>query len=180
MGAVVVAFGIGQRCARPDVHDSLHPMLCRLREGKETVGQHPRLCPFEYLHIDLDLLHSGGVSQAETHMDWLGDLRACFDNQFAHDGIWRFFQIHAESWNGPMTEDTVPVRHDMRDARIVEDRWFGSDHREGPSQLIKIRHSYRLLHHNERRPVSGNDRRLRVGRRRTRCVQRTAVTLDRQ
>ena len=44
------------------------------------MGQHPRLCPFEYLYINLDLLHPGGVGQTETHVDRLSDLRACFDN----------------------------------------------------------------------------------------------------
>ena len=163
MGAVVVAFCVGERCARSDLHGCLHPMFRRLREGEETVGQHPRLCPFEYAHIDLDLLLPSGVSQAKTHVDRLGDLHACFDNQFPDDGVRRFLQVYTEAWNGPMAEDVVPMCHDVRDARIVEDRWLGSDHREGASQLVKVGHSHTILHHNGRRFDRGNDRRFRVG-----------------
>ena len=166
MGAVVVAFSVGQRRAWSNLHDGLHPMFCRLREGKETVGQHPRLRPFEYLYVDLDLLHPGGVGQAETHVDRLSDLRARFDNQFSHDGVRCFLHVHAEAGNGSMAEDAMPVRHDMRNAGIVEDGWLGSDHREGASQLVKLGHSHTPLRHNGRRSARGNDRRLRVDCRR--------------
>ena len=166
MGTMVVAFCVGQRRTWSDFHDGLHAMFRRFREGKETVGQHLRLCPFAYLHIDLDLLHSGGVGQAETHVDRLSDLCARFNNQFSNDGVRSFLHVDAEAGNGSMTEDAMPVRDDMRDARIVEDRWLSSDHREGASQLVKLGHSCTLLRRNERRSVRGNDRRFRVDCRR--------------
>ena len=97
------------------------------------MGQHPCLRSFEDLYINLDLLLPGGVSQAETHVDRLSELHACFDNQFSNDGIRCFLQIHTEAGHGPMTEDVVPVRYDMCDACIVEDSRFGSNHRQGPS-----------------------------------------------
>lgn len=104
MGAVVVAFGVGQRRAWSNFHNGLHAMFSRLREGKETVGKHPCLCPFAYLHVDLDLLHAGRMGQAETHVDRLSDLRACFNNQFSHDGVRCFLQVHAEAGNGSMAQ----------------------------------------------------------------------------
>ena len=61
-----------------------------------------------------------------------------------------------------MAEDAMPMRHDMRDACIVEDSRLSSDHREGASQLVKLGHSYTLPRHNERRSARGNDRLLRV------------------
>ena len=82
-------------------------MFCRLREGKETVRKHPRLRPFEYLYVNLDLLHTRGMGQAETHVDRLSDLRACFNNQFSHDGVRCFLQVHAEAGNGPNCFDAV-------------------------------------------------------------------------
>lgn len=93
-------------------------MFRRLREGEETVGQHPRLRPFEYVYVDLDLLLPRGVGQAETRVDRLSNLRARFDNQFSNYGVRSFLQVYAEAGNGPMTEDAVPVRDDMHDARI--------------------------------------------------------------
>jgi hypothetical protein len=30
------------------------------------VGQHPCLCPFAYLYVDLDLLHAGRMGQQVT------------------------------------------------------------------------------------------------------------------
>ena len=98
-------------------------------KGKRQWDSTRACAPSQYLHVDLDLLLSGGVSQAETHVDRLSDLCACFNNQFSNDGVRCFLQVHAEAGNGPMTEDAMPVRDDMRDARIVEDRRFSSDHR---------------------------------------------------
>ena len=128
--------------------------------------QHPRLRPFKDPYINPNLLHPGGVGQAETHVDRLSNLRACFNNQFSHDGVRCFLQVYAEAGNGSMAEDAMPVRDDMRDARIVEDRWLSSDHREGASQFVKLGHSYTLPRHNERRSARGNDRLLRVDCRR--------------
>ncbi len=135
-------------------------------KGKRQWDSTRACAPSQYLYVDLDLLLSGGVGQAETHVDRLSDLRARFDNQFSNDGVRSFLQVHAEAGNGPMTEDAMPVRHDMRDARIVEDRRLSSDHRQGPSQLIKLGHSHTPLHHNGRRSARGNDRRLPVDCRR--------------
>ena len=108
----------------------------------------------------------GGVGQAEAHVDRLSDLRARLDNQFADEGVRCFLHVHAEAGNGPMAEDAMPVRHDMRNARIVEDGRLSSDHRQGPSQLLKLGHSHTPLHHNERRSARGSDRRLRADCRR--------------
>ena len=74
-------------------------------------------------------------------MDRLSDLCARFNNQFSNDGVRSFFHFDAEAGNGSMTEDAMPVRDDMRDARIVEDRRLSSDHRERASQLVKLGHS---------------------------------------
>jgi hypothetical protein len=32
----------------------------------------------------------------------------------------------------------MPMRHDMRNTRIIENRGFSSDHRKGASQVVKV------------------------------------------
>jgi hypothetical protein len=85
------------------------------------MGEHMCARSFPELHIDLDLLHAGFVSQTETHVDWLSDLRAGFDDHFPGDRVRPFLQIHVDAWDCPMTENTVPVPNDMRNTRIIED-----------------------------------------------------------
>jgi hypothetical protein len=78
------------------------------------------------------------MGEPETHVNGLSDLRTCFDGQFSDNGIRCFFQLHADSWNGPMAQDAMPLRHDMRDAHIVKDGRFGADHRQRPSEVFKV------------------------------------------
>ena len=97
-----------------------------------------RLRPFADLYVDLDLLDPGRVGEPETHVDGLSDLYSRFDDQFSDDGVRRFFQLDAETGDCPPTQDVMPMRHDMRNTRIIENRGFSSDHREGASQVVKV------------------------------------------
>jgi hypothetical protein len=108
------------------------------------MGEDMRLCVFPEFNIDLDLLHSGLMSQTKTHVDWLANLNAGFDDHSADDRIGTFFQVHMQTGNCAMTEDAVAVSDDMRNTRIIEDRRLGSDHRQCPPEFIKLGHNYTI------------------------------------
>jgi hypothetical protein len=91
--AVVMAFGIGQRRAGADRDHRLHAMLGRLGHGKEAMREHSRLRPLLHLHVDGDLLHPRGVSQAEAHVNRLIDGDARLNDYLSNKGVRGFFQL---------------------------------------------------------------------------------------
>lgn len=113
-------------------------MLAVLDEGKEAMREHSHLRPFVHLHIHCDPLCPGGMSEAETQVDGLGDGDTCFDDDLADDGLRRFLNVDAKARDGSMAQDVMPVGHDMGNACVVEDRRLSAHPGQDAHEFLKV------------------------------------------
>ena len=127
------------------------------------MGEHARLRPSCTCTSIVICCAPVGSVRPKHIVDRLSDRDAGFDDHLPDDGVRRFFQFDAEARDGSMTEDMMPMRHDMGDACVVEDRRLGAHHGKDAQEFLKVGHNHRPPGRIGRRSALGNDRWLLAG-----------------